>query len=91
MKTTYNQFAVLRCNGEWDHFKAPSFFGMDDVAAHCSHSTVTMFVPKGRRISIAHQFVDGPIWAVWDKERKDFAAYWHDLNLVPLQEAYQFS
>jgi hypothetical protein len=88
---TINRFARLLANGEWEYFTCPRFIDLTDIAKHCSTSVLCFFLPKGWTAFGEKQTYEGPIWAVWDKQKCTYVAGWKDLAQVPLEVAYQYA
>ena len=90
----YDRYKILHPSGEWESFRIPRFFNTSDVAKHCSHSTVCMFIPKGYRLfgtNVLGQSVkiEGPCWTVWNREKQEHVGPFEDVEALPYKTLWK--
>ncbi len=86
----YDQYKILAPSGEWEKWRVPRFFTSRDVAKHRPHSTICLFVPVRHSLFGKSEFgesvrMDGPCWAVWNREKDEHVGPFKAPEELPFQ------
>lgn len=88
----YDDYLILRCNGEWEKLRVPRMFNAAEVAKHRSHSLVFLYLPKKYHVWLekapAYNHVFGPGWVLWSDKAGGFVRCYDDPRKIDERELY---